>query len=164
MTWDDVWRVPGHIEVHCEEIRNSPASSGEDFALRLPAGALTAAVSMLIPKEENKQAFMLEATKAFAKASGVFAHFACEPQRTDTLDFSAFVDTMRTLCRRHRRDSSGIEDLRATILVFDSYHEAVRQHRALDDDEFRRGLVSAQRLRWWLHQTFPDVRPHPERN
>src|SRR4051812_23239940 len=119
---------------------------------------------MLIPKEwENKHAFMLEAMKAFAKASGVFGRFGCEPKQRDTLDFSAFVDTMQTLCRRHRRDSSGIEDLRETISVFDSYHEAVRQHRALDDDTFRRGLASAQRLRWWLHQTFPDAGPHPEK-
>ena len=34
----------------------------------------------------------------------------------------------------------------------------------LDDEEFKRGLASAQRLRWWLHQTFPDAGPHSERN
>lgn len=107
---------------------------------------------------------MLEAMKAFAATSGVFSHFGFDPKRVDTLDFSAFVNTMQALCRRHRCDSSGIEDLRVTISVFDSYREAVRRHRALGDDEFRRGLASAQRLRWWLHQTFPGVGPHPEQN
>lgn len=120
---------------------------------------------MLVPKEwEHKRAFMLEATKAFASASGVFSHFACEPKKADVLNFSGFVDAMQVLCRSHRRDSSGIEDLRMTISVFESYHEAVRQHRALDDETFQRGLASAQRLRWWLHQTFPDAGPHPEKN
>jgi hypothetical protein len=122
-------------------------------------------MSMLIPKEwEHKRAFMLEAMKAFSKASAVMSHFHCEPKRSDVLDFSAFVDNMQTLCQRHRRDSSGIDDLRTTISVFDSYHEAVRQRKDLNDDDFKCGLVSAQRLRWWLHQTFPDARAHPERN
>ena len=122
-------------------------------------------MSMLIPKEwEHKHAFLIEAGKAIAKVSVVFGHFECEPKRIDVLDFSAFADTMQTLCLRQRRDSSGIEDLRATISVFDSHHEAVREHRVLGDDEFQKGLASAQRLRWWLHKTFPDARPHPERN
>ena len=120
---------------------------------------------MLVPKQwGHKDAFMVEAMKAFAKASAVFSHFDCEPKRSDVLDFSAFVDTMQNLCRSHRRDSSGIDDLRVTVSVFDSYHEAVRERRKLDDDEFKRGLAGARRLRWWLHQTFPNTGPHPERN
>jgi hypothetical protein len=119
----------------------------------------------MIPQEwEEKQAFMVEAAKAFGAVSRVFSHFGCEPERTDVLDFSGFVDTMQALCRTHRRDSRGIEDLRDTISVFDSYHKAVRQRRKLDNGTFKRGLASAQRLRWWLHQTFPDAGPNPERN
>jgi hypothetical protein len=110
------------------------------------------------------QSFIVEAMKALARASAVFSHFGCEPRRTDRLDFSTFVDTMQTLCRIHRRDSSGVDDLRTTISVLDWYQEAVRQRRKLNEDEFERGLASAQRLRWWLHQTFPDSRPHPDRN
>ena len=122
-------------------------------------------MSMVIPKQwEHKMAFTTEAMKAFATTASVFAFFGCEPKRSDVLDFSAFVDTMQALCRRHRRESSGIEDLRKTISVFDAYHEAVREHRAMDDNEFKSGLASAQRLRWWLHQTFSDAGPHPEKN
>jgi len=120
---------------------------------------------MPIPKGgEDKHAFIVEAMKAFASVSSVFSHFRCDPKRADVLDFRVFVDTMETLCRSHRRDPDGIEDLRRTISVFDSYHAAVRQRRALDDDAFRQGLASAQRLRWWLYQTFPDAGAHPEKN
>jgi hypothetical protein len=122
-------------------------------------------MSMLIPKQwEHKMAFMLEATKAFATTTSVFRSFDCEPRRVDVLDYSGFVDAMVALCRKHRRDRSGIEDMQTAIAVFDSYPESVRLHRALEDDEFRRGLASAQRYRWWLHQTFPDARLPLERN
>ena len=120
---------------------------------------------MLIPKQwEHKHAFMLEAMKAFATASMVFRNFDCEPGRSDVLDYSAFVDTMQNVCQRHRRDSSGVEDLRFTISIFDACHQADREQKKLDDEEFKRGLASAQRLRWWLHQTLPDAGPHSERN
>jgi hypothetical protein len=122
-------------------------------------------MSRLVPSEwEHKQAFTVEAAKAFGAVSGVFGHFGCEPKRVDALDFAAFVETMRVLCHQHRRDPSGIKDLQETISVFDSYHQAVREHRALDDEQFTQGLASAQRLRWWLHQTFPDAGPHPQKN
>ncbi len=122
-------------------------------------------MSMLIPKQwDHKMAFTVEAMKAFATATSVFAFFGCEPKRSEVLEFSAFVDTMQALCRRHRRNSSGIEDLRKTISVFNAHQQAVREHRALDATEFKSGLASAQRLRWWLHQTFPDAGAHPEKN
>ena len=122
-------------------------------------------MSVLIPKEwEQRHAFMVEAAKAFGAVSRVFEHFGCQPVRSDTLDFAAFVDTMQAVCRNHRRDPSGVEDLRVTILVFDSHQRAVRERRKLETDDFKRGLASAQRLRWWLHRTFPDAGPHPEKN
>jgi hypothetical protein len=122
-------------------------------------------MSTFIPKEwEAQQAFIVEAAKAFGAVSRVFSHFRCEPERSDTLDFTAFVDAMQSLCHSQRRDSSGVEDLRVTVSVFDSYRKAVGQRTKLDDHEFKRGLASAQRLRWWLHQTFPDAGPHPEKN
>jgi len=117
------------------------------------------------PKEsEHRHAFMIEAAKAFGAVSRVLRHFGFEPKRSDVLDFSGFVDNIQTLCRSQRRDSSGIEDLRVTISVFDSYHQTVRQRSGLEDDQFKRGLASAQRLRSWLHQAFPDAGPHPEQN
>ncbi len=120
---------------------------------------------MLFPKaSEHRQAFLVEAAKAFGAVSGVFNHFGCEPVRSDILDFTAFVDTMEMVCRGHRRDCSGVEDLRVTVSVFNSYQQAVRQGKRLGDDDFKRGLTSAQRLRWWLHQTFPNAGPHPEKN
>jgi hypothetical protein len=120
---------------------------------------------MLIPKQwEEKRAFLLEAVKAFAATGSVFRYFDSAPVQADVLDYSGFVETMVTLCRKHRRDSSGIADLRITIAVFAAYHESVRLHETLGDDEFRRGLASAQRYRWWLHQIFPDGKPTPERN
>src|ERR1700719_4586447 len=113
-------------------------------------------MSMLIPKEwEHKMAFQLEAAKAFAATESVFRCFSSEPQRADVLDYTGFVEAMEALCSKHRRDRSGIEDMRITVAVFDAHHEAVRSHRVLSDGEFRRGLASAQRCRWWLHQTFP---------
>jgi hypothetical protein len=116
---------------------------------------------MLVPKEwQQKQAFLLEAAKALAKACKVIAHFGCELKRADDLDFSRCVESMEKVCRLHRRDQSGMEDLRATISLFD----LVKQHLNLDDEDFRRGLSSAQRLRWWLHQTFPDAGPNPKNN
>jgi hypothetical protein len=122
-------------------------------------------MSMLIPKEwEHQHAFLIEAAKAFGAVSGVLGHFGREPRRSDALDFSGVADSMEAVCRSQRRDPSGIEDLRTTISVFTSYHQAARERRRLAEDEFKRGLASAQRLRWWLHQTFPDARPHPEKN
>jgi len=115
---------------------------------------------MLIPKQwEHKTAFTLEAVKAFGTTASVFRFFDCKPRQADPLDYSGFVGSMVALCRKQRRDSSGIKDMKTTIAVFDSYHESVRLHRVFADDEFRRGLASAQRYRLWLHQTFPDARP-----
>lgn len=120
---------------------------------------------MLIPKQwEAKMAFMMEAGQALAATGIVFRFFDCAPHQADVLDYTGFVDTMTTLCRKHRRDSSGIEDMQTMITVFYSYHEAVRLQRVVADDEFRRGLSSAQRYRWWLRQTFSDARPRPEDN
>src|SRR5664279_3825734 len=95
-------------------------------------------MSMLIPKQwEHKMSFMLEARKAFATTISVFNFFDCEPRRADVLDYGGFVDTMVALCRKHRRDRSGIEDMQTTIALSDSYQESVRLHRVLEDDEFR---------------------------
>ena len=58
----------------------------------------------------------------------------------------------------------GVDAHHVTGTPWYSYHEAVRQHLTLDDETFQRGLASAQRLRRWLHQTFPDAGPHPEKN
>lgn len=122
-------------------------------------------MSMLIPKQfEHQMAFTGEAVKAFGATKRVFEHFGCDFKQSDVLDFSAFVETLQALCRGQRRDSSGIEDLRIAISVFDAHREAVRQHVKFSDDEFRRGFASAERLRIWLSQTFPDVRSHPDRN
>ncbi len=122
-------------------------------------------MSMLVPSRwEQKIAFLVEAAKAFGAAASVFGFFDCKPRQADALDYSGFVDTMVALCRKYRRDSSGIADLQTAIKVFDSHHESVRLHRTLADDEFRRGLASAQRFRRWLRQTFPDAGIRPDRN
>jgi hypothetical protein len=122
-------------------------------------------VSRLIPSEsERRRGFLIEAAKAFGAVSSVLGHFGCEPKKSGPLDFSGFVEAMQAVCQNHRRDCTGMEDLLITISVFDSYHEAVREIKQLDDERCKRGLVSAQRLRWWLQQTFPDAGSHPEKN
>lgn len=114
--------------------------------------------SAFIPEQwEQMLAFLQEATTALAITGGVFSFFDQHPWKADALDFSGFVDSMIALCSRQNRDDSGIEDLKIIITIFDSYHESVRLHRMLPDDEFRRGLASVRRYRCWLDHTFPDL-------
>jgi hypothetical protein len=112
--------------------------------------------AFILKQWEQMMAFLEEATMAFAITAGVFSFFDCNPRKADALDFSGFVDSMMALCSKQKCDDSGIEDLKIIIAIFDSYHESVRLHRMLPDDEFRRGLVSVRRYRCWLDHTFPD--------
>jgi len=110
-----------------------------------------------IPRQwEQMIDFLQESTMAFAITAGVFGFFDRNPRKTNALDFSDFVDSMIALCSEQKHDNSGIEDLKIIIAIFNSYHESVRLHRMLSNDEFRRGLASVRRYRCWLDHTFPD--------
>ncbi len=119
----------------------------------------------LVPKDwEHRRLFLIEASKALATAVRVLNHFDCAPRNADDLDFDGFAKAMELLCRHHRRDSSGVEDLRTTIALFDKYQDAIPDRRPIADEEFRRGSESAQRLRQWLRKTFPEAGPNPKKN
>ncbi len=112
---------------------------------------------------ELKIEFASESVKALGTTRHVLRFFGYEPGQLDLLGFSDFVNAMQALCVSHQRDAGGIEDLRITISVVNSYCEAVRLHKALADDEFRRGLASTQRYMSWLRQTFQLTGPNRSR-
>ena len=98
------------------------------------------------------QAFLVESTKTLAAVSHVLALHGCEPPREDSLNFEPFIPALESLGSRLGWKADGVEDLRVIVAVFRARFEAVRQRRAVDSEDLRRGLESARRLRDWLRQ------------